>query len=331
MMRAAYLAGYTEEGSRWVKAMMEYCHENYLLVDRFFRAETPGFRTIRPDGTYILWADCRCLGLDTAEAYQRFFDNSLFICDSGSTYGSEPGFIRINLAAPRADLEKALGYLGRALKTGGFLMDKEEIYRYLYSQAEGIAQMFGSQCETLIQEIVDDVFYIRAIFNGHVSGREVGSTQGILGGTLRVEDLNFQKAFSGANNQLVEHPSGKKIKSSSFTLRGEDYLYVLGINLDITIFDNLKYMLGELTTFEGDLFSTLYREKDNSLESILETCLKVIDGNHEEMKKEDRQILIRLLDEHNFFQIQKSVPFLAGKLGVSKYTIYKDLNKLGAT
>lgn len=115
MMRAAYFAGYTEEGSRWVKEMMEYCYQNYRYLDNFFRENIPQMKVIKPDGTYILWVDCRGFGFDRPEEYEALFRKGGFACDEGSRYGSEPGFIRMNLAAPRRELEKVMESLKKSM------------------------------------------------------------------------------------------------------------------------------------------------------------------------------------------------------------------------
>ena len=122
MMRAAYFGGYTEEGSSWVKAMMAYCWGNYELLDSFCKEYIPKIKVIRPQGTYIVWADCSGFGFDSAEKLDDFFKSAGFVCDQGVRYGSEPGFVRINLAAPRAELLKVLSSLQSAVKN---LSDKE--------------------------------------------------------------------------------------------------------------------------------------------------------------------------------------------------------------
>lgn len=104
MMRAAYLGGYTEEGSQWAKAMMAYCYETYRQLDQYLKTHIPKMKAIQPEGTFILWVDCRALGFNGDEEMQRVFEQAGFSCDMGSQYGSEPGFIRMNLAAPRADI-----------------------------------------------------------------------------------------------------------------------------------------------------------------------------------------------------------------------------------
>lgn len=116
MMRAAYIGGYTEEGSRWVKAMMQYCYENYRCLDDFLKEYIPEMKIIKPDGTYVLWVDCRGFGLRTADEYDEFFINAGFKCDDGSRYGSEPGFIRMNLAAPRMELIRVMETLAKAVR-----------------------------------------------------------------------------------------------------------------------------------------------------------------------------------------------------------------------
>lgn len=106
MMRAAYFAGYTKEGSQWVRELMKYCHENYCYIKEFFASQIPEIHPVKPEGTFILWLDCRGLGFEEEQEYENFFREANFICDPGSTYGSVPGFIRINLAEPLEELRK---------------------------------------------------------------------------------------------------------------------------------------------------------------------------------------------------------------------------------
>jgi len=213
----------------------------------------------------------------------------------------------------------------------GVKMDKEKVFHMLYGLAEGIANMFGQNCETVVQEIENGKFCNVAIFNGHVSGREVMSTIGILGGVLELENIDFEKAKTGIMNQMVRHPSGKTIKSSSFPFVGEDYYYVLGINYDVTKLELMDSFIESFLSFDGDLFTTLNQKKENTMENLLDSCLSLTGADNRKLKKKERLALIRTLNEKNFFQMQKSVPSLSEKLNVSKYTIYKDLNEIGAT
>ncbi len=208
-------------------------------------------------------------------------------------------------------------------------MKKKEAYDFLCRLAEGIAIMFGKNCETVIHEVKDGKLWTIKSFNGHVSGRKAMTTQGILGGTLADEDIAYDMLVTDACNQLVVHPSGKLIKSSTFFLKGADYTYALGINYDITVMNQMGNILDSLTQSNASLSNTLTGKNETSgMEGILQECLKIINRPVEKMNKEDRINLIRLLDERKYFDMHKSVPYLAEQIAVSKYSIYKYLKEL---
>lgn len=209
-------------------------------------------------------------------------------------------------------------------------MTREEAYNFLYKMAEGISQMFGRNCETVIHEVKDGEVWSIAIFNGHVSGRTANTTMGIFGRPIDIEEFRLDKMQEDNCNQLVIHPSGKMIKSSTFFLTGEDYQFALGINYDMTLMDQMKNMLENFTSHSGDLFEQLSGDKsgDIHLDNIFEACLEVINKPVQQMKKQDRKMMVQLLKERNFFNLQKSVPYVAEHLNVSKYTIYKYINEI---
>lgn len=212
-------------------------------------------------------------------------------------------------------------------------MTREEAYNFLYKLAKGISEMFGKNCETVIHELTPDgeVWSI-AIFNGHVSGRTANTTMGIFGRPISVNEFNQEKLRQDNTCQLVIQPSGKMIKSSTFFLSGEDYQFALGINYDITLMEQTKSMLEDFTKTTGDLFEKLSTDESGSLhlENIFDACLEVINKPEKSLKKEERKAVVKLLKERNFFNLQKSVPYAAERLGVSKYTIYKYINELDA-
>lgn len=207
-------------------------------------------------------------------------------------------------------------------------MKKREAFDVLNRMAEGISVMFGECCETVVQEIIENEITTVAIYNGHVSGREVNSKIGILGGIMDTEDVNYAEMLKSNHNQLVLHPSGKKIKSASFVMKEEDYCYILGINYDVTVMERVQQMLNNFMVFDGNLYETMDGEGSKTLGGIYESCaarMPVVDGK---MSKERRLTLLQMLHQQGFFDLQKSIPYLASKLGVSKYTIYKDLAEL---
>ena len=53
-------------------------------------------------------------------------------------------------------------------------MTRDEAFEFLDRTARGIAETFGSSCETLVHDMGLPSHPILSIYNGHVSGREVG-------------------------------------------------------------------------------------------------------------------------------------------------------------
>jgi len=208
-------------------------------------------------------------------------------------------------------------------------MTRQEALDFLTRQAKGLAETFGECCETVVQEVVGKDMVVRAIFNGHVSGREVGSKVGILGGTLDTSKMDIQDIACDDVNQLVLHPSGKKIKSSDFVLSGEGYIFALGINYDVTLLEQLQTLMGQFLSYNGDLYDTLSKSAGRSQNEIFDSVAKSYPEIQGKISKHRRLKMIEQLDRLNFFDLQKSVPFLAEKLKVSKYTLYKDMSELG--
>ena len=93
---------------------MQYVQENYRLTDAFFREQLPAFHAVRPTGTFVLWVDARAFCEDEEKLTQFLTEQAHFHVDPGTTYNAEPGFFRMTLTVPRAELKKALQSLKRA-------------------------------------------------------------------------------------------------------------------------------------------------------------------------------------------------------------------------
>ena len=104
-------------------------------------------------------------------------------------------------------------------------MNREEAFEFLDRTARGIAAMFGPVCETLVHDMGSPSHPILSIYNGHVSGREVGSTMDIMGIGL---ELDEQAATTDQVNLAATTPDCRQTKSSTFHMIGEDYNLALG-------------------------------------------------------------------------------------------------------
>jgi len=204
-------------------------------------------------------------------------------------------------------------------------LNREEAFEFLDRTAKGIAEMFGSSCETLVHDMGDPRHPILSIYNGHVSGRTVGSTMDILGTARELDDAALITDFV---NLYATTPSGQQIKSSTFHLIGENYNLALGINFDYTALVYANRTLVDLMSAEADLRSAMWQGGDAQLSELLDECLSAVGKPVGALNKRDRMKIIALLDQKNAFSYRKSVPFVARRLQVSRYTVYKYLGEL---
>ena len=98
-----------EQGAPWLGQLRKYLEANYLFLDSYITEHIPDLRLQQAEGLYLVWIDCRNLGLDEEELKRLFVDQAKVLPVQGSTYGVEgEGFIRLNIACPRVVLEEAL-------------------------------------------------------------------------------------------------------------------------------------------------------------------------------------------------------------------------------
>jgi len=110
-------AAYTH-GREWLGQMIRYVESNINLVMDFCRERLPQIRPVRPEATYMIWLDCRAMGLSGTELNQFFVEHAGVGMNEGSRFGpGGEGFMRMNLACPRATVLRALEQIETAIKT----------------------------------------------------------------------------------------------------------------------------------------------------------------------------------------------------------------------
>ena len=205
-------------------------------------------------------------------------------------------------------------------------MNREEMLQFLKNEAKGIATMLGPNCETIVHDMTRPGHPILAIYNGAVTGREIGSTADIFGDIGDYDPSLYSNR--DYQNQLVLTRDGRMIKSSTFNVSGSAFRFALGINIDITGFMRAQQTLSELTATSGDLQETLMQDARSQLEELLRECVSAVGKDLSEMQKSDRMRVIRMLMKRRAFSYQKAVAIVAERLGVSRYTVYKYIHEM---
>jgi cystathionine beta-lyase len=105
--KAAY-----ENGQPWLAALLAYLEGNLALAGDML-SRNPKIKIIPPEGTYLLWLDCRAMGLAPAALDGYFLRDAKLWLDAGTMFGpGGEGFARLNMALPRAKLRECLERLG---------------------------------------------------------------------------------------------------------------------------------------------------------------------------------------------------------------------------
>ncbi len=113
----AYLsvAAAYSNGTEWLDQVLAYIQSNIDFTDAFLSEYIPDIKMIRPQASYLVFLDCRTLGLNQKELVDLFVDGAHLALNDGTMFGKEgEGFMRLNVACPRSVLKKALKQLKEA-------------------------------------------------------------------------------------------------------------------------------------------------------------------------------------------------------------------------
>lgn len=194
--------------------------------------------------------------------------------------------------------------------------------------AKCIAKQFGPNCEVVLHDLTLPYDHtIVDIYNGHVTGRDIGgggTNAGlqILRGTAQPDDqygyINYTE-------------DGRTLRSSSKYFKDEDGNVVgsLCINLDITGMLMGQAAMQMMTEPEGGerITEVFTSNVDDLLDLLLKDAVASTGKPLAMMNKEDKVAVVRYLDKKGAFLIKKSAEQVADFLGISRFTVYNYLNE----
>ncbi|MBD8046332.1 MAG: pyridoxal phosphate-dependent aminotransferase [Clostridium argentinense] len=110
-MEAAY-----NEGEEWLTQLLDYVSGNFDFIKKYFDENIPKIKPNVPDATYLVWLDCRGLGMTNEELRDFMIHKAGLGLNEGCSFSrSLSGYMRLNAACPRSVLEKALKQLKEAV------------------------------------------------------------------------------------------------------------------------------------------------------------------------------------------------------------------------
>lgn len=105
-------------GTEWLDECIGYIQGNIDYVDSFLKENTPKIKAMLPMASYLVWLDCRELGMNHDELNSFFADKAGLALNDGEMFGREgAGFMRMNVGTQRSVLERAMRQLAEAYKS----------------------------------------------------------------------------------------------------------------------------------------------------------------------------------------------------------------------
>ena len=111
-----------KQGAQWRSEMLSYVQQNIDFVDFWLKEHIPVIRCLKPQASFLIWLDCRSLGLPQNRLVELFVkkaglalnDGTIFssVMPDGSPGPEGRGFMRLNVGCPRSILQTALVQLG---------------------------------------------------------------------------------------------------------------------------------------------------------------------------------------------------------------------------
>ncbi len=206
-------------------------------------------------------------------------------------------------------------------------LKKEEVFELLENVGQMLSATFGDWCEVVVHDVSGDLEHSIVAITGDVTGRSVGG---------HITDLGLAKLRAGQTEPLFNYTSytadGKTLRSSSIFLhdeKGEPFL-AFCVNLNLTPVLLFEGFLRNLSSYEQKSEVTEFFSDDlgNMLDAIIAESVKRIGKPVSLMTKRDRKEAVGVLEERGIFQLRRSVPLVAERLGVTEKTIYNYLTEL---
>lgn len=217
------------------------------------------------------------------------------------------------------------------------------------SIADLIGRLVGNNCEVVLHDLAEPVHSVIYVVNGHVTGRAVGQGfRHLVVEMLRNQAQNPDKDL--LDDWWFEH-EGKLIRSMTLLIRNEQGKLVgaLCVNQDVTLADRavetLKMLLPGLADVKVDLrapqpSAALSEDEastnhDDTRETVLQTVFRLIDGIAQDarpqgqtLSRSERLKVLDYMDTREVFLVKGAVERAAKALGISKVTVYSDLDAL---
>ena len=104
-------------GSEWLDQAKSYIERNIVAIEEYCAEQLPCIKPVRPEASFLVWLDCRALGLGHDELVDLFVNRAGLALNDGEMFGhGGAGHMRLNVASPRSVLIDAMNKLKLAIE-----------------------------------------------------------------------------------------------------------------------------------------------------------------------------------------------------------------------
>lgn len=212
--------------------------------------------------------------------------------------------------------------------------DHGPVLGHYVNMARVLADMMSPLLETVVHDLRDLDHSIIAIFNGHLTGREVGDPATDV--VRRLVDGELPDVIVGYDN---ESPNGQRLKSSSLAIHDEDgeLIGVLGLNMDISYFRQFgKFVNRFIATHQSEHVphSEHFRHiVPNGMQSPREDIRDAIDQyrisqnwNTRVLSNDEKRAIVEHLYRQGYFKTRGAATIIANLLGLTRPSVYNYKN-----
>jgi cystathionine beta-lyase len=111
----ASIAAYSH-GHEWLDSLLDYIDNNVEFVKNYCSKMIPEIIPVQPEATYMIWLDCRKLGMSGKDLQNFFVTKAGIGMNEGSTFGpGGEGFMRMNIGATHQTVMRAMEQIEKAI------------------------------------------------------------------------------------------------------------------------------------------------------------------------------------------------------------------------
>ena len=105
----ATIAAFSEEGEQWRRQLIGYLENNVRFVEDYCREYLPTIHPLRPQASFLIWLDCRQMGITHEQLIDFFVNRAHLALNEGAMFGPQGrGFMRMNIGCPQSMLQQAM-------------------------------------------------------------------------------------------------------------------------------------------------------------------------------------------------------------------------------